>query len=100
MYRIPRNGEDLRLINSVLQIYTEHHFYHVLAAFCSVYITLQTFAIPGPIFLSILSGALFGGINGFLLVCFCATSGASLCYTFSYLLGRNLVKRCFKERLI
>jgi hypothetical protein len=31
---------------------------------------MQSFAIPGPVFLSILSGALFGAVPGFLLVCF------------------------------
>ncbi len=31
--------------------------------------SLQTFAIPGPIFLSLISGALFGGYLGFILVC-------------------------------
>jgi uncharacterized membrane protein YdjX (TVP38/TMEM64 family) len=50
--------------------------------------------------LSILSGALFGGVQGFLLVCFCATSGACLCYTMSMVLGKNLVKRCFEKRLL
>lgn len=64
------------------------------------YCRLQTFAIPGPIFLSILSGALFGGVQGFLLVGLCATSGACLCYTMSLVLGKKLVRRCFEKRLI
>jgi uncharacterized membrane protein YdjX (TVP38/TMEM64 family) len=61
---------------------------------------LQTFAIPGPIFLSILSGAIFGGVQGFLLVGLCATTGACLCYTMSMILGRNLVKKYFHHRLV
>ena len=61
---------------------------------------LQTFAIPGPIILSILSGALFGGVKGFILICLCATSGACLCYTMSMVLGKSLVKRCFEKRLL
>ncbi|CDW74771.1 UNKNOWN [Stylonychia lemnae] len=115
LIRFPRGADDLRLINSVIQKLTQNHFYHVTLAFCSLYvlqvyiylaclihsfISLQTFAIPGPIFLSVLSGAIFGGVPGFLMVCLCATSGASLCYTLSWLLGRNLVKRFFNQRLI
>ncbi len=73
--------------------------------FCNQYFNLiefrlQTFAIPGPIVLSILSGALFGGAQGFILVCICATTGACLCYTMSLVLGKNLVKRCFEKRLL
>ena len=75
-----------------------------LYIFCKIervkFYRLQTFAIPGPIFLSILSGAIFGGVKGFCLVGLCATSGASLCYTLSWILGRNLVKRHFHQRLV
>jgi len=31
--------------------------------------SLQSFGIPGPIILSLLSGALFGGVPGFITVC-------------------------------
>ena len=61
---------------------------------------MQTFAIPGPIFLSILSGALFGGVEGFFLVCLCATSGASMCYGLSSVLGKSLVIRIMPKRII
>lgn len=36
--------------------------------FCLLYITMQTFAVPGTLFLSLLSGAVFGVRNGVLLV--------------------------------
>ena len=72
----------------------------MLSAFCFLYVFLQTFAIPGPIFLSILSGALFGGVEGFFLVCLCATSGASMCYGLSSVLGKSLVIRCMPNRII
>lgn len=60
---------------------------------------MQTFAIPGPIILSILSGAIFGGFQGFCMVCVCATTGASMCYWLSYALGRNLVRRMYRQLL-
>lgn len=60
--------------------------------------SLQTFAIPGSIFLSILSGFLFPFYLALLLVCFCSAIGASLCFFLSHLLGKKLVKRFFPER--
>ena len=41
------------------EAYRAGHPAFVLAAFVSVYVVLQAFAIPGPIVLSILSGALY-----------------------------------------
>lgn len=71
----------------------------VLTSFCVVYITLQTFAIPGPIVLSILSGAMYPIWQAQLLVSFCATMGASLCFALSYFLGRGLFNRMFKSMI-
>ena len=70
LIRFPRNTDDLRSIHQVISKYSEDNKIYVLFAFCYLYIFLQSFAIPGPVFLSILSGALFGAIPGFLLVCF------------------------------
>lgn len=75
--------------------YKEHHPGFVLSSFCIVYIALQAFAIPGPIVLSILSGAMYPFLEAQLLVAFCATTGASLCFFMSYCLGRGLFNRLF-----
>ncbi|KAF4323932.1 hypothetical protein BBO99_00002351 [Phytophthora kernoviae] len=86
--------------------YREHHAGFVLSSFCIVYIALQTFAIPGPIVLSILSGAMYPFLQAQLLVAFCATTGASLCFMMSYFLGRGVFSRVlagmigrFKEKI-
>lgn len=86
--------------------YRELHSTFVLASFCIVYVTLQTFAIPGPIVLSILSGAMYPFFQAQILVAFCATTGASLCFTLSYFLGRGVFSkvlagmiRRFKEKI-
>jgi uncharacterized membrane protein YdjX (TVP38/TMEM64 family) len=52
---------------------------------------LQTFAIPGPLILSIISGALFGKVNGFILVSCVATFGACGCYLLSAALAKYYV---------
>jgi len=66
---------------------------YTFVAFMAVYILLQTFAIPGPIVLSILSGALYPFIFAQVIVGFCATTGATLCYLLSSVLGRSLASR-------
>lgn len=60
--------------------------------------SLQAFAIPGSLFLSILSGFLFKFHVALTLVCTCSAVGASLCYLLSQLVGRRLVKHYFPER--
>jgi uncharacterized membrane protein YdjX (TVP38/TMEM64 family) len=62
------------------------------------YLFLQTFAIPGSIFLSIVSGFLFPFPIALLLICFCSATGASFCYLLSYLVGRRLVNKYLPER--
>ncbi|KAI3675891.1 hypothetical protein L1987_85487 [Smallanthus sonchifolius] len=51
-----------------------------ILGYCSTYIFMQTFMIPGTIFMSLLAGALFGVIKGIFLVVFNSTAGASYCY--------------------
>ncbi|KAL3290558.1 hypothetical protein HHI36_023950 [Cryptolaemus montrouzieri] len=63
-----------------------------------VYVFLQTFAIPGSLFLSILSGFLFPFSVALSLVCTCSAIGASLCFLLSQLLGRKLIMAYFPER--
>lgn len=60
--------------------------------------SLQTFAIPGSLFLSILCGFLFDFPIALGLVCFCSALGATLCYLLSQLVGRRLVKHYFPAR--
>jgi hypothetical protein len=67
--RIPRNFESLQGLNEVLQVYNERNFFRVLASFCLVYFFLQAFSLPGSMYLSILSGALYG-LWALPLVCF------------------------------
>jgi len=60
---------------------------------------MQTFMIPGTIFMSLLAGALFGVICGVALVVFAATTGACSCYFLSRLIGRPLVFSLWPDKL-
>lgn len=61
---------------------------------------MQAFAIPGPLILSIISGALFGKIWGFILVCLCATFGASGCYLLSSSFAKYFIFKFFPHRVL
>lgn len=94
---IPWNIEDAKEVANILDRYKEKNYWTVFFGFALVYIFLQTFAIPGSIFLSIMSGFLFSFWPAVLLVCFCAATGASLCYMLSWLVGYPLVQYYFHD---
>ncbi|XP_058951325.1 transmembrane protein 41B isoform X1 [Pocillopora verrucosa] len=97
--KLPRDMEDAKGLGRALSNYTDEYFTQVLLGFVVIYIFLQTFAIPGSIFLSILSGFLFPFPLALFFVCLCSSVGASFCYLLFYLVGRRLVKHYMPERV-
>lgn len=65
-----------------------------------VYIFMQTFMIPGTVFMSLLAGSLFGVFKGVALVVFNATAGASSCYFLSKVIGRPLATSLWPDKLL
>jgi len=96
--KFPKDLNDAKKLGQVLSRYKEQYFAQVFAGFVCVYIFLQTFAIPGSIFLSIISGFLFPFPLALFAVCFCSATGASFCYLLSYLVGRKLVRHYLPDR--
>ncbi|BES99162.1 SNARE associated Golgi protein [Nesidiocoris tenuis] len=96
--KIPYNAEDAKHLGQVLDRYKDKYYFQVLLAIFVSYIFLQTFAIPGSISLSILSGFLYPFPLAITLVCFCSATGASLCYLISFFLGKRLVSRYFPDK--
>lgn len=97
--KLPRSVEDIQDLRDNLESYTSDYTIQVLVGYCTVYIFMQTFMIPGTIFMSLLAGALFGVLRGVALVVFAATAGASSCYFLSYLIGRPLVFSLWPDKL-
>nr|KJB24459.1 hypothetical protein B456_004G183800 [Gossypium raimondii] len=97
--KLPRNLEDLQILRDNLESYTSDYTVQVLVGYCAVYIFMQTFMIPGTVFMSLLAGALFGVFKGVALVVFTATAGASSCYFLSKLIGRPLVFSLWPDKL-
>ncbi|XP_043464153.1 transmembrane protein 41 homolog [Leptopilina heterotoma] len=96
--KLPFHIEDAKNLGGVLERYKDLYYIQVLAGVFIAFIFLQTFAIPGSIFLSILSGFLFPFPLALFLVCFCSALGATLCYLLSSLLGRKLLFKYFPEK--
>ncbi|XP_042514322.1 uncharacterized membrane protein At4g09580-like [Macadamia integrifolia] len=97
--KFPRSISDLRVLKDNLATYANDYRGQFILGYCSTYIFMQTFMIPGTIFMSLLAGALFGVIKGLVLVVFNATAGASCCYFLSKLIGRPLVNWLWPEKL-
>jgi len=99
MIKLPKNLDDAKNLGRVLSAYTDEYYPHVLIAYTLTFVFLQSFAIPGSIFLSILSGFLFPFPLALFLVCFCSSCGASFCYLLSAVIGKKIVRRYFPERI-
>ncbi|XP_075212876.1 transmembrane protein 41 homolog isoform X3 [Lycorma delicatula] len=96
--KLPYDIEDAKSLGRVLSKYKDRYYFEVLAAIFVTYIFLQTFAIPGSISLSILSGFLFPFPVALGLICFCSATGASMCYLISKFTGRRIVLKYFPEQ--
>lgn len=100
LIKLPRNIEDAKNLGQVISLYKETHYYSVMGTYFACYIFLQTFAIPGSIFLSILSGFLFSFPMNLFLICSCSAIGATNCYLLFSFLGRNIVIKHFPDRMV
>lgn len=72
-------------------VYRQDNEGTLLIGFILTYVLFQTFAIPGPIVLSVLAGALYPYFYAHALVAACATSGATMCFMISRILGNGLL---------
>ncbi|KAG6522785.1 uncharacterized membrane protein At4g09580-like [Zingiber officinale] len=97
--KLPRTLEDLQILRDHLESYTSDYTVQVLICYFAVYIFMQTFMIPGTVFLSLLAGALFGVVGGVILVVLAATAGASSCYFLSKMIGRPLVSALWPDKM-
>uniref|UniRef100_A0A8I6WCY7 VTT domain-containing protein n=1 Tax=Hordeum vulgare subsp. vulgare TaxID=112509 RepID=A0A8I6WCY7_HORVV len=97
--KLPRNLHQLQILTGHLENYTSDYTVQVLIGYCVVYVFMQTFMIPGKIFMSLLVGALFEQVRGVALVVFATSAGASSCYFLSKLIGKPLVFVLWPDKL-
>ncbi|KAG9443966.1 hypothetical protein H6P81_015306 [Aristolochia fimbriata] len=97
--KLPRSISDIRILKENIADYARDYQAQFMLGYCATYIFMQTFMIPGTIFMSLLAGALFGVVRGVVLVVFTATSGASSCYFLSKIVGRPVIFWLWPEKL-
>ncbi|XP_053305134.1 transmembrane protein 41B [Spea bombifrons] len=100
MIKLPRDMDDAKALGKVLSKYKDTFYVEVLVAYFATYVFLQTFAIPGSIFLSILSGFLYPFPLALFLVCLCSGLGASFCYMLSFHVGRPMVYKYLTDKAV
>lgn len=98
--KIPRDIQDAKMLAKVLDRYKDLYYFEVMFGVVVSYIFLQTFAIPGSLFLSILLGFLYKFPIALFLICFCSSLGATLCYCLSNLVGRRLIRHLWPKKTI
>lgn len=89
-FRIPKNFDQLKGLNEVLQRYKDENFGRVMLCWIVVYMFLQAFSIPGSMYMSILAGAMWGVPLALPIVCASVATGATICYLISKFLGEVL----------
>jgi len=97
--RLPRRIEDAKHLGRILSAYKDQYYCAVVGGIIITYVFLQSFAIPGSIFLSILCGYLFSFPLALIIICTCSAVGASVCYLLSFLVGRRIVYTYFPDKV-
>ena len=100
LFTIPSDTRKISNTAALLKRYSASNGTLILAIFCTSYLFLQTFAIPGTLFLSILSGALWGKFYGMIVTSLCATIGSSFCFILSKTLLKGWVVRQWPKQII
>lgn len=82
-----------------LRAYHQDNPIGVTAMFVGIYIALTSLSIPGTIFLTLMSGAIFGTLYGTILVTLSSAFGATMAFLMSRYLFRENVQKRFSEKL-
>ncbi|CAM6117240.1 unnamed protein product [Calypogeia fissa] len=98
LFRFPTNLEELKVIREVLEVYQKEHRRQVQIGIICLYLFLQTFVIPGSIFINILAGSLYGFYEALFLVLMLAAVGSSMCYCLSKYILKEIIYYYFPER--
>jgi uncharacterized membrane protein YdjX (TVP38/TMEM64 family) len=86
--KLPRNLPDAIALSRRLVHSSQKHPIAIPVLWGLAYITLQTFAIPGTIMLSLISGSLFGSRKGVLFTSLVSTAGSCSAYLLSKHVGQ------------
>jgi pyruvate/2-oxoglutarate dehydrogenase complex dihydrolipoamide dehydrogenase (E3) component/uncharacterized membrane protein YdjX (TVP38/TMEM64 family) len=91
--------EALKARQQELDTYRAAHPLLLAGGFFAAYVIVTALSLPGAVPLTLAAGAIFGLLEGTLLVSFASTIGAMLAFLSSRLVFRESVERRFGERL-
>ncbi|EJU04848.1 hypothetical protein DACRYDRAFT_47785 [Dacryopinax primogenitus] len=91
LLHLPKSFQDLKALDFLLKKYKRMYPFRTVLCFVVVYLFDQAFSLPGSMYLSILSGAVWNPFFAVPLCCFCVATGSALCYLLSAALGPALL---------
>ncbi len=91
--------EGLKTRQQALQAWTGSHPWLAAAIFSATYIAVTGLSVPGATILTLAAGAVFGLVEGVLLVSFVSSIGATLAFLASRFVLRDALRSRYRERL-
>ena len=70
-----------------------------LGVFFAIYVAVTALSLPGAAILTLAAGALFGLVQGLIIVSFASSIGATLAFLVSRFILRDTIRNKFKEKL-
>ena len=70
-----------------------------IGVFFAIYVAVTALSLPGAAILTLAAGALFGLVQGLVIVSFASSAGATLAFLVSRFILRDTVRNKFKEKL-
>lgn len=90
---------DLKALLAYFSAITDAHPVRTAAVFFAINLAVTALSLPIEIFFGVAAGALFGIVEGTLIVSFASTLGATLSFLMSRFLMRDFVERHFRRQL-
>ncbi len=84
---------------AAIDAYYSAHPFETIAIFLAIYITAIAVSFPGATVLTLAAGAIFGLINGTIIVSFASSIGATLAFLASRFVLRDTVQKKFGDKL-
>jgi pyruvate/2-oxoglutarate dehydrogenase complex dihydrolipoamide dehydrogenase (E3) component/uncharacterized membrane protein YdjX (TVP38/TMEM64 family) len=91
--------DSLKARQDALQAWTGDHRWLAAGAFFGVYVVATGLSLPGAVILTLAAGAVFGLLEGTVLVSFASSIGATLAFLASRFVLRDALQARYKERL-
>ena len=88
---LPKTPADAGILAEILGVYAQANYWNCVITMFFVFVTLQSFNIPGTIFLNLMMGCLFGYVEGVTLGVMSGTCGAMIAFTISKRWGGSVV---------